>query len=34
VQPGTGILYLDQKFYSDQFGLNVEGTEEMEFQGA
>jgi CRISPR-associated endonuclease/helicase Cas3 len=29
-QEGTGILYLDEKYYSADFGLNVEGTEEME----
>ena len=34
VQPGTGILCLDSRFYSDDFGLNYEGTEEMEFQSA
>lgn len=34
VQPGTGILYLDSRCYSDDFGLNYEGTEEMEFQSA
>jgi len=30
-QPGTGILCLRDKWYSDEFGLNEEGTEEMEF---
>jgi CRISPR-associated endonuclease/helicase Cas3 len=34
VQEGTGILYLEEKYYSEDFGLNVEGTEEMEFQNA
>jgi len=34
VQEGTGILYLEGKYYSSDFGLNVEGTEEMEFQNA
>jgi CRISPR-associated endonuclease/helicase Cas3 len=29
-QEGTGILYLDEKYYNADFGLNVEGTEEME----
>jgi len=29
-QEGTGILYLDEKYYNANFGLNVEGTEEME----
>jgi CRISPR-associated endonuclease/helicase Cas3 len=33
-QEGTGILYLDERYYSKQFGLNVEGTEEMEFKNA
>ena len=31
-QPGTGILYLDLRWYSDDFGINYGGTEEMEFQ--
>jgi CRISPR-associated endonuclease/helicase Cas3 len=30
-QPGTGILCLHDKWYNDEFGLNEEGTEEMEF---
>ena len=34
VQEGTGILFLNEKWYSDEFGLNVEGTEEMEFSNA
>jgi CRISPR-associated endonuclease/helicase Cas3 len=34
VQEGTGVLYLEEKYYNDDFGLNVEGTEEMEFQSA
>jgi CRISPR-associated endonuclease/helicase Cas3 len=34
VQEGTGILYLEEKYYNSDFGLNVEGTEEMEFQNA
>ena len=29
-QEGTGVLYLDEKYYSADFGLNVEGTEQME----
>ena len=33
-QEGTGILYLDEKYYSSQFGLNVEGAEEMELMNA
>jgi CRISPR-associated endonuclease/helicase Cas3 len=32
VQEATGILYLDEKYYSADFGLSVDGTEEMEFQ--
>jgi CRISPR-associated endonuclease/helicase Cas3 len=34
VQEGTGILYLEDKYYSNEFGLSVEGTEEMEFNNA
>lgn len=34
VQAGTGILYLDEKYYNSDFGLNVEGTEEMELKNA
>lgn len=33
-QEATGILYLDEKYYSGDFGLNVEGTEEMELNNA
>jgi CRISPR-associated endonuclease/helicase Cas3 len=33
-QEGTGILYLDEKYYNADFGLNVEGTEEMELRDA
>ena len=33
-QEGTGILCLQGRFYSEEIGLNGEGTEEMEFQGA
>lgn len=32
-QAGTGIHYLDEKYYNDaDFGLNIEGAEEMELQ--
>ncbi|MGA8578480.1 MAG: CRISPR-associated helicase Cas3' [Bryobacteraceae bacterium] len=31
-QEGTGILCLDEKYYSSHFGLSVEGTEEMELE--
>lgn len=31
VQPDTGILYLDEKYYSAEFGLAPRGMEEMEF---
>jgi CRISPR-associated endonuclease/helicase Cas3 len=31
-QEGTGILCLHEKYYNSDFGLNVEGTEDMEFQ--
>ena len=34
VQSGSGILYLDSRWYSDDFGINYEGTEEMEFHSA
>ena len=34
VQEGTGILHLDQRWYSDDFGLNIEGTEAMGFEDA
>jgi CRISPR-associated endonuclease/helicase Cas3 len=34
VQQGTGVLYLNARFYSEEFGLNVEGSEKMEFQDA
>ena len=30
VQKGTGILCLNERFYSPDFGLSVEGSEEME----
>lgn len=30
VQLGSGILYLDEKFYSNKFGISVESTEQME----
>jgi CRISPR-associated endonuclease/helicase Cas3 len=32
VQEKTGILYLDEKYYNADFGLSVDGTEEMGFQ--
>jgi CRISPR-associated endonuclease/helicase Cas3 len=31
VQEGTGILHLDERWYSNDFGLNIEGTEAMGF---
>ena len=31
-QEETGILYLDEKYYNADFGLSVDGMEEMEFQ--
>ena len=34
VQEGAGILYLEDRWYSGEFGLNAEGTEEMGFQDA
>jgi CRISPR-associated endonuclease/helicase Cas3 len=34
VQEGTGVLYLEEKYYNSHFGLNVEGTEEMELKNA
>jgi CRISPR-associated endonuclease/helicase Cas3 len=34
VQEGTGILHLDERWYSDDFGLNIEGTEAMGFEYA
>jgi CRISPR-associated endonuclease/helicase Cas3 len=34
VQEGTGILYLEERWYSDAFGLNTEGTEPMGFEYA
>ncbi|MBZ5634880.1 MAG: CRISPR-associated helicase Cas3' [Acidobacteriia bacterium] len=30
VQEGAGILYLEKAYYNNEFGLNEEGTEEME----
>jgi CRISPR-associated endonuclease/helicase Cas3 len=33
-QEGTGVLYLERRWYSDEFGLNTEGTERMEFEHA
>jgi CRISPR-associated endonuclease/helicase Cas3 len=29
-QAGTGVLYLEDSFYSDEFGLSLEGSERME----
>ena len=34
VQEGTGVIYLESRWYSDEFGLNTEGTEEMGFEYA
>jgi CRISPR-associated endonuclease/helicase Cas3 len=34
VQQGTGILYLEEKYYSNEFGLNADGNEEVEAQFA
>lgn len=34
VQEGMGILYLDEKYYNTDFGLSIEGMEEMGFQDA
>lgn len=34
VQEGTGILYLEERYYNYDSGLNVEGTEEMELNNA
>jgi CRISPR-associated endonuclease/helicase Cas3 len=34
VQEGTGVIYLEGRWYSDEFGLNTEGTEEMGFEYA
>lgn len=34
VQEGTGILYLEDRWYSDDFGLSSEGTEGMGFEYA
>jgi CRISPR-associated endonuclease/helicase Cas3 len=34
VKAGTGILYLEDRYYSNEVGLNVEGTEKMEFLDA
>jgi CRISPR-associated endonuclease/helicase Cas3 len=33
-QRGTGVLCLREQYYSDEFGLCVEGTERMEFENA
>jgi len=32
VKPGTGILSLNERYYSNDFGLSIEGSEEMELQ--
>jgi CRISPR-associated endonuclease/helicase Cas3 len=34
VQEGTGILFLDEKYYSNDYGLSEKGDEEMQFHGA
>jgi hypothetical protein len=34
VQEGTGVLYLEGRWYSDEFGLNAEGTEGIGFEYA
>jgi CRISPR-associated endonuclease/helicase Cas3 len=34
IQEGTGILYLKEEYYSDDFGMNIEGTERMSLQNA
>lgn len=34
IQEGTGVLYLKEEYYNDDFGMNVEGTERMGFQNA
>ncbi len=34
VQEGTGVLYLESRWYSGDFGLNVEGTEGMDLEYA
>jgi CRISPR-associated endonuclease/helicase Cas3 len=32
VQPGTGVLCLSERYYNKEFGLSVDGSEEMELQ--
>jgi CRISPR-associated endonuclease/helicase Cas3 len=34
VKPGVGIICLNERYYSEEFGLSIEGSEEMEFQNA
>ena len=31
VQPGSGIMYLDERFYSDEFGVSLEPVADMPF---
>ena len=31
VQPGSGIMYLDERFYSDEFGVSLEPVSDMPF---
>jgi len=33
IQPDEGIYYLDEKYYSDEFGLSVEPCNKMSFMG-
>jgi CRISPR-associated endonuclease/helicase Cas3 len=34
VQPGTGVLCLNERFDDREFGLSLNGSEEMQFQHA
>jgi CRISPR-associated endonuclease/helicase Cas3 len=34
VQPGSGVLFLGERFYSKESGLSLDGLEEMEFENA
>jgi CRISPR-associated endonuclease/helicase Cas3 len=34
VQPGTGVLCLNERFYNKEFGLPLDGSEEMDFRHA
>jgi CRISPR-associated endonuclease/helicase Cas3 len=34
VQEGTGVLYLEERWYNGDFGLNAGGTEAMRFEDA